>query len=140
MDNNIAHDLREQGHRLTPQRLAILHILEEDGGHMTPSSIYERAVQRLPGLTEATVYRTLEFLVENQLALVAHVGDGRHVYESARRNHHHLICRGCGYTMEIEHEQLAPFFKQFEGQTGFKIDCAHVTFFGLCPGCKTSET
>jgi Fe2+ or Zn2+ uptake regulation protein len=136
MDNHIAQDLREQGHRLTPQRLAILQILEEDSGHLTPSSIYERVVQRLPGLTEATVYRTLEFLVQNQLALVAHIGDGRLVYESARRNHHHLICRGCGHTIEIEHDRLASVFKQFEEQTGYKIDCAHVTFFGLCPDCK----
>ncbi len=139
MDDHIAQDLRGQGHRLTPQRLAILQILEEDGGHLAPTAIYERAVQRLPGLTEATVYRTLDFLVRNRLALVAHIGDGRLVYESARRNHHHLICRGCGYTVEIAHDQLAPLFKHFEEQTGFQIDCAHVTFFGLCPGCKDPE-
>lgn len=139
MDNNTAHDLREQGHRLTPQRLAILQILDEDGGHLTPSAIYERAIQRLPGLTEATVYRTLNFLVQNKLALVAHIGDGRLVYESARRNHHHLICRECGYTIEIDHEELVTFFKQFEEKSGYKIDCAHVTFFGLCPVCKPKE-
>ncbi len=139
MDNSIAQDLRDHGHRLTPQRLAILQILEEQGGHLTPSAIYERAVQRLPGLTEATVYRTLEFLVENKLALVAHIGDGHLVYESARRNHHHLICRGCGYTVEIDHHQLADLFAQFEQQTGFQIDCAHITFFGLCPACSAAK-
>src|SRR5512142_1391940 len=117
MNNDIAQDLREHGHRLTPQRLAILQILDEDGGHMSPTTIYERAVQRLPGLTEATVYRTLDFLVQNRLALVAHIGDGHLVYESARRNHHHLICRECGYTVEIDHTQLSALFAQFEEQT-----------------------
>ncbi len=135
MDNDTVQNLRDHGYRLTPQRLAILQILEEDGGHLTPIVIYERAIQRLPGLTEATVYRTLDFLTHHDLVLVAHIGDGHLVYEAARRNHHHLICRECGYTVEIDHNQLAALFAQFEEQTGFKIDCAHVTFFGLCPGC-----
>ena len=132
-------NLRAQGHRLTPQRLAILQIIEEDGGHLTPTEIYERASSRLPGLTEATVYRTLDFLAHNGLALVAHIGDGRLVYESSRHNHHHLICRECGYTIEIEHDLLAALYDQFKERTGFHIDCCHVTFFGLCPACVKKD-
>lgn len=73
--------LRQRGYRLTPQRLAILQILEEDGNHMSPTTLYEHAKRRMPGITEATVYRTLDFLVKHGLALVAHIGDGRLVYE-----------------------------------------------------------
>ncbi len=131
----IVEQLRKQGHRLTPQRLAILQILDDHSGHFTPSDIYERAVQRMPGLTEATVYRTLEFLSNNGLALVAHVGDGRLVYESAAHNHHHLICRQCGHTIEIEPDLLAALYDKFHERTGFQIDCSHMTFFGLCPAC-----
>src|SRR5512143_215520 len=98
--------LRDKGFRLTPQRLVILHILEEDGGHLSPAEIYNRAIKRMPGLTEPTVYRTLDFLARHGLAMVAHIGDGHLVYESARRNHHHLICRECGHTIEIDHELL----------------------------------
>ncbi len=131
--------LRAQGHRLTPQRLAILQILEDAGGHLTPIEIYERAAQRLPGLTEATVYRTLDFLAHNGLALVAHVGEGRLVYESAEHNHHHLICRACGHTVEIEHDLLKELYAQFAERTGYQIDCSHMTFFGLCPGCAPKQ-
>jgi Fe2+ or Zn2+ uptake regulation protein len=136
MNNDTVQDLRDHGHRLTPQRLAILQIIEEDGGHLTPSAIFERAVQRLPGLTEATVYRTLDFLVQNRLALVAYIGDGHLVYESARHTHHHLICRECGHSVEIEHDLLHTLYDQFQERTGYQIDTAHVTFFGLCPACK----
>ena len=132
--------LRAQGRRLTPQRLAILQVLEEHGGHLTPSEIFERASARLPGLTETTVYRTLDFLAENGLALAAHIGDGRMVYEFAGRNHHHLICRECGYTVEIEGALLEQLYAQFKEQTGFRIDCCHVTFFGLCAGCDQTNT
>jgi Fe2+ or Zn2+ uptake regulation protein len=129
------NQLRKEGYRLTPQRLAILQVIQEHGGHLTPIEIYEEALKRLPGITEATVYRTLDFLTHHGLALVAHVGEGRLVYESASHNHHHLICRACGETIEIEHELLDSLYEQFRERTGFQIDCSHMTFFGLCPGC-----
>lgn len=131
--------LRQRGFRLTPQRLAILQVIEEDGGHLAPLTIYERAAQRMPGITEATVYRTLDFLARNGLALVAYIGDGRLVYETAAHNHHHLICRECGYTVEIEHELLDALVEQFRGQTGFEIDARHATFFGRCPRCAAEQ-
>lgn len=134
------HDLRERGYRLTPQRLAILQILDETGGHLAPIEIYERAASRMPGLTEATVYRTLDFLVHNGLALVAHIGDGRLVYETAAHNHHHLICRDCGSSVAIEHELLEALYAQFRERTGFQIDTGHVTFFGHCPDCAANQS
>jgi Fur family ferric uptake transcriptional regulator len=134
-DPSILNDLRERGYRLTPQRLAIMQILEEDGGHLSPVEIYERAITQIPGITEATVYRTLDFLARNGLVLVAHVGDGRLVYEVAGHNHHHLICHDCGTTVEIEHHLLEALYVQFDEQTGFTIDQRHATFFGLCPKC-----
>ena len=133
--NSIISDLRKEGYRLTPQRLLILQILEEQGGHLSPAEIYEQAVKRMPGLTEATVYRTLDFLALKGLAMVAHIGGGRLVYETTRHNHHHLICRTCGHTIEIEHDLLEAVYAQFNERTGFQIDCCHVTFFGLCPAC-----
>jgi Fe2+ or Zn2+ uptake regulation protein len=128
-------DLREQGYRLTPQRLAILNILEQEGGHLSAGEIFERASHQLPGMTETTVYRTLDFLTRNGLAQAAHLGEGRLVYESAERKHHHLICRSCGHTVEIGPDLLEILYAQFKQETGFQIDCGHMTFFGLCPGC-----
>jgi Fe2+ or Zn2+ uptake regulation protein len=138
-DTTILHNLRERGYRLTPQRLAIMQILEDDGGHLSPVEIYERAVTHMPGITEATVYRTLDFLASNSLVLVAHVGDGRLVYEVAGHNHHHLICHVCGKTVEIEHHLLESLYAEFSEQTGFTIDHWHVTFFGVCPDCSKQK-
>jgi len=139
MDHELdPHELRSKGYRLTPQRLAILKVLQE-GGHLSPVEVYERALQRLPGLTEATVYRTLEFLAEQGLALVAHVGNGKLVYETAQHRHHHLVCSACGFTAEIDHAVLHSLYEHFQASTGFKIDTSHVVFFGRCPGCCESE-
>jgi Fe2+ or Zn2+ uptake regulation protein len=128
--------LRSQGYRMTPQRLAILSILENAGRHLTPQEIYEQVQQSLPGMTEATVYRTLSFLTEQGLVLAAHVGSGQLVYEIAGHAHHHLICRGCGATQEIDHALLLALYQQFQSSTGYQIDSVHVTFFGFCPGCQ----
>jgi Fe2+ or Zn2+ uptake regulation protein len=132
--------LRSQGYRLTPQRLAILSILENAGSHLTPQEIFEQAQQALPGMTEPTVYRTLSFLSEQGLVLAAHVGSGQLVYEIAGHDHHHLICRACGNTQEIDHTLLLSLYEQFQTSTGYQIDSVHVTFFGLCPGCQKSAS
>jgi Fe2+ or Zn2+ uptake regulation protein len=128
--------LRSKGYRLTPQRLAILRILDEAGHHMSPAEVYRQALLIIPGLTEATIYRTLNFLCHEGLVLAAHMGSGQLVYEIAGHNHHHLICRDCGHILEIDHSALEDLYKGFQERTGYQIDSIHVTFFGLCPECQ----
>jgi Fe2+ or Zn2+ uptake regulation protein len=129
-------ELRAQGYRLTPQRLAILSILRQSGEHLSPIEVYQQAKDVLPGITEATVYRTLSFLTEHDLALAAHIGSGQLVYEIAENDHDHLICRSCGKTLQVDHAVLKPLYEQFETRTGYRIDSVHQTFFGLCPDCQ----
>ena len=91
----------------------------------------------LPGIIARNVYRGLAFLIRQGLLLAAHIGGGQLVYEIAGREHHHLICRACGQACEIEHGMLADLYRSFEASTGFEIDTTHVTFFGLCPKCRS---
>ena len=130
--------LRRRGYRLTPQRLAILEVIDESHGHLSAAEIHERAVHRIPGVTEATIYRTLDFLVEQGLALIAHIGSGRIVYETAAESHHHLICRRCKQEVAIDHHDLEPLYRHLETVSGFHLDSSHLTFFGLCPGCSAA--
>jgi len=133
----IAVHLRSRGFRLTPQRLAILSVLTEAANHLTPLEVYHRVQENIPGITEATVYRTLNFLTEQGLVLCAHVGSGQFVYESALHEHHHLICRECGEMREIDHHALESLYQYFYATTGFRVDSVHLTFFGLCPDCDS---
>jgi Fe2+ or Zn2+ uptake regulation protein len=93
----------------------------------------------MPGITEATVYRTLSFLTAQGLLLAAHVGNGQLAYEIAHHDHHHLICRTCGAACEVSHELLKSLYSHLSEQTGFKVDRMHVTFFGLCPSCLSTQ-
>ena len=124
---------------MTPQRMAILHVLHHESTHLSPTDVFARAKEALPGLTEATVYRTLEFLAENGLARPARMGSGHLVYEIAKQDHHHLICRKCGAELQIEHALLEKLYAELESSSGFQFIDSHVTFFGLCPECQKSN-
>jgi Fe2+ or Zn2+ uptake regulation protein len=128
--------LRRRGYRMTPQRLAMLQVLLDHPGHLTPLEVFHRAQNRLPGLTEPTVYRTLEFLAQNGMVHPSLTSSGHLVYEIAGREHHHVICRSCGANVEIEGALLQRLYKQLEASSGYKLTTSHLTFFGLCPACQ----
>jgi Fur family transcriptional regulator, ferric uptake regulator len=131
-----AQKLQARGFRMTSQRHAILHILKASGGHLSPSQIYNLAHASISGLTETTVYRTLEFLVDNDIVHPAHNDGGHLTYELAGHDHHHLVCRVCSAQVDLEPAALQDEISQLELQTGYQIDAGHLTFFGLCPDCQ----
>ena len=131
--------LHERGYRMTPQRLAILHVLHHSDGHLSPAEVYALAYVDHPGLTETTVYRTLEFLSTNGFVQAAHKGNGHLTYEIARHDHHHLKCRNCGDEMEVQHELLQPIYRQLESVSGYRLTDSHLTFIGICSDCQKGD-
>ena len=131
-----APQLRARGFRMTSQRLAILHTLRHAGTHLSPREVYRQAKQELPGLTEPTVYRTLEFLAENGLARPSQTGNGHLRYEIAGNDHHHLVCRMCGDEIEVEHALLEQLYQKLESTSGYVRIDSHMTFFGVCSACQ----
>lgn len=134
-----APQLRARGYRMTPQRMAILHVLHHAGTHLSPAEILKQARRELPGLTEPTVYRTLDFLTENGLVHPSHSGKGHSTYQITGEEHHHIICRVCGSEIEVEHQLLESLFRKLESTSGYARIDSHITFFGVCPACLYSE-
>ena len=133
-----SNDLRTQGFRMTPQRLTILEVLHEDG-HVTPAQVYDRVCRRMTGITESTVYRTLDFLSQKGIIYSTNTPTGHLTYELALMDHHHIVCRGCGMHLDLEPDLLARFIDDLEEQTHFHLNSGHLTFFGLCPACQVSD-
>jgi len=127
--------LRLQGFRVTPQRLVILQALH-DGGHLSPQQVYERVSQQMPGITEATIYRTLDFMAKKDILLSTNTNTGHLVYELAGSGHHHLVCRACGGSASVEDTLIQGLFNELEAVTGFRPVTGHLTLFGLCSTCK----
>ncbi len=126
--------LRARGYRMTPQRLSILQALHE-GGHLSPGQVYEHT--RATGMTETTVYRTLEFLAENGVVNPTQISGGHLTYELVGHDHHHLVCRSCGAQLDLAPDSLQEAISKLERQTGYQIEAGHMTFFGLCPECAS---
>lgn len=133
-----APQLRSRGYRITPQRMAILHVLRHSGKHLSPRDVYQEAKKDFPSLTEPTVYRTLDFLAKNGWVRPSQVGNGRLRYELAQGDHHHIVCRVCGDEIEVEHNLLESLYRKMESTSGYKRIDSHVTFFGVCPECQQS--
>lgn len=136
--SDYALQLRSRGFRMTPQRMAILHVLRHAGTHLTPSEVYKLARQEFPRITEPTVYRTLDFLVQNGLVHPSHAGNGHFSYQIAGEDHHHVICRVCKSEIEVEHTVLQNLYRVLEQASGYRNIDSHLTFFGVCPDCAST--
>jgi Fur family ferric uptake transcriptional regulator len=133
--------MRSRGFRFTPQRQLILGAMRECGGHTTPDEIYERVHAKVPAINRTTVYRTLEFLLAIGVVTTAHIKENRVIYELAPPTpHHHLICRRCDHTEQVEHGLVAPLFHTLEQTFHFTIQTDHLVLFGLCDRCRSQET
>ena len=135
-----APQLRARGFRMTPQRLAILHVLRHEEIHLSPADVYKKALKELPGITEPTVYRTLEFLADNGLVRPSYNSSGHLTYEIAGIEHHHIACRTCGAEIEVEHTLLESLYRLLETTSGYRSIDSHVTFFGVCPKCQRKNS
>jgi len=101
--------LRERGYRMTPQRQIIMDAICEGGRHTTLPEILERVQRKAPAINQATVYRSLHFLLNMGLIVKAEIAPGETVYEIAGRSPHsaaHLshCCYGIKWTTETFHE------------------------------------
>ncbi len=128
--------LKEQGHRLTPQRQLILEAIEGSEGHVSAESIHARVAAQFPQVNISTVYRTLELLQELGLVTHTHFDDGIAQYHLASApRHQHMVCRRCGDEREIEVSVLDPVDRHLRERYGFQADLAHFAIVGLCASC-----
>ena len=89
-------DLRRRGYRITPQREMVIQAIAHTSSHMTAEEIFAQVQTRTQAINLATIYRTLEMLVEEGLATSVDLGGDQIVYASVNHGPHvHLVCRAC---------------------------------------------
>lgn len=134
-----ARRLEACGHRATPQRLAVVAALMARRSYVTAQDLHATLRQAQPHLGLATVYRTLEVLVDCGLAQAFPQPNNemRYTYCSAR-HHHHLVCNRCGLVAEAPGCALQAVERDLERQEGFAISDHALTFFGICQDCRTA--
>jgi Fur family ferric uptake transcriptional regulator len=129
------------GYRITPQREMIIEAIAHADGHLTAEEIYDQVKVRTRYLNLATVYRTLDLLVEKGLSSRANLWDGRVVYASMNHGPHiHLVCRDCGDIFLAEHHLVETLGEEFLSRYDFQADLQHLSIIGLCAACRKSST
>jgi len=134
-----AQRLREAGLRATAPRAAVLAALEDVAphrAHLSAAEVIDAVRPRLGGVSVQGVYDCLDALVSAGLAQRIEPAGHPARYEArVGDNHHHLICRRCGATSDVDCVVGAPPCLQPSDAAGFLVDEAEVTFWGLCPAC-----
>ncbi len=138
-DTSLAVRLRAAGLRVTGPRLAVFGVLDDartTGGHLTAAEIAEGARVRAPGVSTQAIYDCLDALTRTGLVRRIEPAGRPALYEArVGDNHHHLVCRGCGRTVDVDCTHgVAPCLAP-DDPHGFVVDEAEVLFWGLCPAC-----
>ena len=134
---NIATKLRRHCYKFTPQRWAVIQIIDSSEDHLTPAAIYEKVHQEHPNIGLVTVYRTLDILAKMGLICELHAGGSCHSYTAAAsEHHHHLICSSCNRVVDVAGYDLKELEQRLSLETGFEIEDHLLEFVGLCHSCQ----
>lgn len=142
--DRIKKQLHAQSYKLTPQREATVKVLlEREEDHLSAEDIYLLVKEKAPEIGLATVYRTLELLLELQIVEKINFGDGVSRYdlrqEGLEHFHHHLVCVECGSIQEIFENLLVDVEKKVEEEWGFQVQDHRLTFHGVCKKCQQAQ-
>ena len=122
----------ERGLRITEQRRVIARVLSESSDHPDVESLHERASSIDPGISIATVYRTVRLFEEAGILDRHDFGDGRARYEAAPEAHHdHMIDVETGTVIEFVDPELEVLQRQIAERLGFRLVDHRMELFGV---------
>jgi Fur family ferric uptake transcriptional regulator len=114
----------------------VLSALERAGGFASAQEVYKLMQREGEKIGLTTVYRSLGSLVNDKIVDVLRRDDGEAIYRlCGETHHHHLVCKSCGETVEIESGAIEKWAKTMAAEHGFR-DVGHTAeIFGLCAKC-----
>lgn len=136
--------LRKKGLKVTTQRVLVLDVLSScPDRHLTAEEIYELVKVDYPEIGLATVYRTIQLLLELHLIDRINLDDGFVRYEigdlresETRHHHHHLICLRCGKVLSFQDDLLEELEDKIQNTMGFSVTDHEVKLYGYCEECR----
>ncbi|MFK7767299.1 MAG: Fur family transcriptional regulator [Mariniblastus sp.] len=131
--------LREHGVQVTAQRVAVLRAVSTDP-HSTADEIAAAVRSTIGTISRQAVYDALGVLTEKGLIRRIQPAGSSALYEDrVGDNHHHVICRTCGKTADVDCAVGAKPCLTAADNSGFEIDEAEVIYWGTCPECTAAK-
>jgi Fur family transcriptional regulator, stress-responsive regulator len=138
MLNDPAHLLREHGLQVTAQRLAVLQAVSRRP-HSTADDVAEDVREEIGAISRQAVYDALGMLAERGIIRrIQPAGSPARYEDRVGDNHHHLICRSCGKTVDVDCAVGDTPCLTAVADSGYQIDEAEVIFWGTCPECLSA--
>ena len=131
--------LRRERISVTPQRLAVLSVLESRRDHPTAEQIYHQVRQQVPAISFNTVYKTLEVFCQKGLVFKVNPLHEVARYDVETEHHAHLICRNCHFIVDLHDEAALTPSLPPGAQAGFQVERHSLIFWGLCPQCQKKD-
>ena len=125
---------REAGLSVTPQRLAVYEQLLKREDHPTPEMIFKAVRRKMPSLSLATIYKSLDALEKLGLVQAVQIDSDSRRYDANMNQHHHLVCTGCGCVDDFYDERLDKV-KPSRSTGGFVPRTISVKVLGVCRSC-----
>jgi len=127
--------------RMTRQRTAIAELLESVEDFRSAQQLHEILRARGDSTGLATVYRTLQGLADAKQVDVLRTADGESLYRRCERSehHHHLVCRSCGATVEIDGPTVESWATLVASTHGFTEIEHTIELFGTCADCAAAR-
>lgn len=126
--------------RRTPERFAILEHIYSESGHFNMDSLYESMCDKKFRVSRATLYNTMQLLVNCKLVLKHQFGANISYYERAFNNeyHHHLICLDCGLVQEYKDNELKEIVQLKKVKNFIPIHYG-LYIYGICNKCNAKR-
>lgn len=122
--------------RSTRQRAAVASLLESLDDFRSAQEIHDELRRRGEGIGLTTVYRTLQSMSASGAVDTLRTDTGESVYRRCSTDHHHhLVCRGCGFTVEVQGGQVEAWAAEVASAHGFLEESHTIEIFGTCATC-----
>jgi Fe2+ or Zn2+ uptake regulation protein len=122
---------------VTPQRRVVAEVLDGEHVHLSAESVHLRSQQRLPEISLATVYNTLNELVAMGEVLEVSTGTGPKRYDpNVREHHHHIVCTTCGDVRDVHPGGAGGLQLDDADRAGFDVERVDIVFRGRCGTCR----
>jgi Fur family peroxide stress response transcriptional regulator len=135
---SFASRLREGGHRVTSQRLAVLRVLLEGYCHPSAEDIHRKVLASHPATSLGTIYSTLSLLARLGEVVVVPTHNGSRYDARQVSPHAHLVCAHCDEVSDLDVEQgdMTTAMRLAAEARGYEFDRVGIRVFGLCPRCR----